>query len=113
MTRALPLGVLLAWASAAAAEGPSAREVLAVCERALQQDFRGMDAAMCAWYAAPCECKIESASRPETEKSCLPADTPEERVVREVLGRLRNEPSLDAPVETLVPKILADLYPCR
>jgi hypothetical protein len=105
--------VTLGVTSASAGAAPTGREVVAVCERALARGFQGIDAAMCAWYTAPCECKIETASRPETEQWCLAPDMPEERMVRDVLARLRAHPSLNAPVDTLVPGILADLYPCR
>ena len=36
--------------------GPTVEELLAVCERGRAAGGVGVDAAMCEWYAVPCDC---------------------------------------------------------
>jgi len=99
----------------AGAETPAAitvAQVLAACERGYAAGNRGVDAAMCEWYANPCWCK-PGAAGPGGEHWCIPAGEPAEVTIRKVVTELRRQPDPAAPVERVVPDILARMYPCQ
>ena len=87
-------------------------QVLAACERGYAAGNRGVDAAMCEWYANPCWCKPDAAG-PDGEHWCIPAAEPAETTIRKVVTELRRQPDPAAPVERVVPDILARMYPCQ
>ncbi|MGB5734857.1 MAG: Rap1a/Tai family immunity protein [Thiohalocapsa sp.] len=97
--------------AADALAGPSVGALLAACERGLAQDNTGVDAAMCEWYAVPCDCKL---TRPGSvlEPWCMPASESIDHAMRAVVGQLRREPDQELPAEQAVPAILGRLYPC-
>jgi len=105
---ALLLGGLALSGSAAA--GPTVAELLATCDRGAERGDRGLDAAACEWFAAPCACKggVPDGGAPPW---CLPDAEPVDAVVRRVVAALRAAPR-DAPVEAEVERVLRRLYPC-
>jgi hypothetical protein len=96
---------------AAPPPAPSVAQVLAVCARAEANGDKGVDAAMCEWYANPCGCKPETAVEPRSHW-CIPNDEPAEVTVRKVVAALRRYPDRAASVDRAVPEILARTYPC-
>jgi hypothetical protein len=104
----------LAWLPAhAQAEvplGPTVAELLAACERGRAAGDRGVDAALCEWYAVPCDCKGKA---PATgPRWCLPAAESIDAALPKVLAALRAAPHQQAPALAVVPDIMARLYPC-
>jgi len=112
----LALALALALASLlSGAEVPATitvAQVLAACERGYAAGNRGVDAAMCEWYANPCGCKPGAAGT-GGEHWCIPAAEPAETTIRKVVTELRRQPDPAAPVERVVPDILARMYPCQ
>jgi len=110
---ALLLPALVAAQPAAAADaavGPNVGQLLAACERGLAAGNTGVDAALCEWYAVPCDCKLtRNAALP---RWCMPADEPVERAMRRVVAELRTHAEPGAAAEPVVAGILARLYPC-
>lgn len=91
---------------------PTIAQVLTVCERGYAAGDKGVDAAICEWYTNPCGCK-PGATGPGGEIWCIPAAEPTAATIRKVVTELRRQPDPAAPVERVVPAILARLYPCR
>jgi hypothetical protein len=96
---------------AAPPPAPSVAQVLAVCARAESNGGRGVDAAMCEWYANPCGCKPETGNEPRP-RWCIPSDEPAAVTVRRVVAALRRYSDRAASVDRVVPEILARTYPC-
>ena len=111
---ALAAALALLWGVVAAggeAPVPSVAQVLGACARGAAAGGRGLDAAMCEWYTAPCGCKpgeVDSA----VYRWCLPADEPIDATSRAVIAELRRVPDRSAPIDQVLPPILARLYPC-
>jgi hypothetical protein len=104
-----PLLFLGAGHGMTATAGPSVGQVLAACDRGAALGGRGVDSAMCEWYAAPCDCK---AGPPEGPRWCTPDGEPVERIAIRVVAELRRLPDRSVDVDLAVPGILARLYPC-
>ncbi|MGB5830670.1 MAG: Rap1a/Tai family immunity protein [Thiohalocapsa sp.] len=111
----IPIQVILA--------GPTLGDLLAACERGLARNNTGVDAAMCEWYAVPCDCKLTRAGVnpgvvPDTDPGrdmepwCIPATEAIDDAMLVVVGELRRQPDLTLSAEKVVPRILARLYPC-
>ncbi len=109
--RALLVVLALLGSGAALGDGPSVGELVTVCERALAQGNRGLDAAMCEWFAAPCACKV-SRSDQSAEPWCVPEGESIDNTVAKVVRELREYPDRSATVDRVVPALLAELYPC-
>jgi hypothetical protein len=92
------------------ADRPSVRQVLAACERGLAAGNVGVDAAMCEWYAVPCDCKVTGTDEPP--RWCLPSSESIDTTMRRVVAALQAYPSPDHDAEPAVAGILARLYPC-
>jgi len=103
---------LLSQPAAAAPAGPSVAALVAACERGLANGNTGVDAAMCEWYAVPCDCKL-TARDWELERWCMPPDESVDDAMVKVLAELRRQPDQAAAAERVVPGILSRLYPCR
>jgi hypothetical protein len=107
------LGLLAAALSASADElagGPTVAQLLASCERGRLAGDVGVDAALCEWYAVPCDC---AGKRPVAQaRWCMPDDEPIEAALPRVLAALRREPRQQVAAVTVVPEIMARLYPC-
>ncbi|WP_295880184.1 Rap1a/Tai family immunity protein [uncultured Thiohalocapsa sp.] len=85
-------------------------ELLAACERGRAAGDRGVDAALCEWYAVPCDCKGRA---PATgPRWCVPAAESIDAALPKVLAALRAAPQQQAPALEVVPGIMARLYPC-
>ena len=108
---ALALVGLLAQPAGAAPQGPSVAALVAACERGLARGNTGVDAAMCEWYAVPCDCKL-TAQDWELERWCMPQTESLDHAMVKVLAELRRQPDQTAPAERVVPGILSRLYPC-
>jgi hypothetical protein len=95
---------------AGAGTGPTVAELLAACERGRAAGDVGVDAALCEWYAVPCDC---AGKAPQTgPRWCMPEDEPIDAALPKVLAALRAEPRRQAPAADVVPGIMARLYPC-
>ena len=109
------LSLLFLTAPLAAAEvpatAPSVAELLATCGRGYAHGDQGVDAAACEWFANPCGCKL-GAGRHDGPGWCVPAAEPPDATVLEVVAALRHFPDHAAPVDQVVPEILARIYPC-
>ncbi len=92
------------------AGGPSVAQLVATCERGTAAGDLGVDAAMCEWYAVPCDCVGKRPNEPE--RWCMPDDEPVEAALAKVLAELRRAPVQSAPAETVVADAMARLYPC-
>jgi hypothetical protein len=93
-----------------AATGPTVAQLISICERGIAAGDVGVDAAMCEWYAVPCDC---SAKRPDTtERWCRSDSEPIEAALPRVLRALKAYPRPSAAVEDVVPGVMARLYPC-
>jgi hypothetical protein len=92
------------------AAGPTVVELLAACERGRAAGDVGVDAALCEWYAVPCDCsgKVVDAG----PRWCMPDDESIDAALPKVLAALRAEPRRQAPAADVVPEIMARLYPC-
>ncbi len=110
-SRALLVSIALLAAGNAAAGEPSVAELVSVCDRALAQGNKGLEAAMCEWFAAPCECKV-GRSEGSTARWCVPDGESIEGTVEKVLARLRRYPDRTAAADAVVPALLAEIYPC-
>jgi hypothetical protein len=107
-----------------AQSGPSVAQLLAACARAEAAGFAGIDAALCEWYAVPCDCSAKSVpksvpkSAPESAPEsaaprwCLPAEVSIDAALPRVLAALRAEPRQADPARLAVPAVMARLYPC-
>ncbi|MGE5153388.1 MAG: Rap1a/Tai family immunity protein [Bdellovibrio bacteriovorus] len=95
----------------AVAGGPAVGDLIAVCDRAFDQGFGGVEAATCEWFAVPCGCKRQD-SEDRTPPWCVPEGEPIDLTVRKVVAALRLDPNPEAPAEPAVRAALARLYPC-
>ncbi len=90
--------------------GPTVAQLLAACARGHAAGDVGVDAALCEWYAVPCDC---AGKRPAGEpRWCMPDDEPIGAALPKVLAALRQEPRQSAPAALVVPGVMARLYPC-
>jgi hypothetical protein len=87
----------------------SVGQLLAACDRGAAKGNRGVDAALCEWYAAPCGCKPVPPGGP---RWCPPAAEPVELIAARVVEQLSLLPDPSVAVDLAVPKILAHIYPC-
>jgi hypothetical protein len=104
--------VLLALAlPAVALAGPTVGELRTVCARAIAAGNQGVDAAMCEWYAVPCDCKL---TRPDVgwPRWCMPASVSVDQAMLAVTARLSDAPDPGADAGPVVAEILSRLYPC-
>jgi hypothetical protein len=90
--------------------GPTIAQLLAACERGRAAGDVGMDAAMCEWFAVPCDCGAGAAST--APRWCMPDDEPIDAALPKVLAALRTQPRQSAPAQPAVAQIMARLYPC-
>jgi hypothetical protein len=100
----------LSQANDAPAQAPTVGKLLEVCDRGFAQGDKGIDAAMCEWYAAPCACRSREAD-PATARWCAPDTERIDDTVRKVVARLRRYDRA-APAEAAVMQILSRIYPC-
>jgi hypothetical protein len=105
----LPVNTSAQAADPAGVTGPSVAVLLQVCDRAAAQGNRGVDAAMCEWYAAPCACKLRGTG---ADPWCVPEGEDIDLTVRKVLAELRGSGDPTAPAERSVAEALVRLYPC-
>lgn len=108
---ALLLAILVAAAPLGQA-APNGAELLATCDEALAGGYRGIAAAMCDWYVAPCGvCGAESALAPRAW--CVPATLKSAELARVVVAELkRDRAAASRSAPELVAAILAARYPC-
>jgi hypothetical protein len=109
---AAPICFVLFASAEILAGGPSVAALLATCDRGFAQGNKGPDAAACEWYGVPCECSSRYTNA-DTPRWCIPATETPERTVRKVVAELRLYPDPAASVDSVVPAILAKLYPCK
>ena len=102
------LTVAVLFGCPAAAAGPTVGEVLSVCERAAAGGNRGVDAAACEWYTAPCDCKVRT---PATEGLhwCVPESEPIEATVTKVIDGLRLHTDQGSPAAIAIAQAMARL----
>lgn len=108
------LSLLLSVVSAQAwsqQQGPTVAQLLAACERGRAAGDVGVDAALCEWYAVPCDCPGKQPA--QAAKWCMPEDESIDAALPKVLAALRAEPGKSAPASDVVPAVMARLYPCR
>lgn len=98
--------------AAAPAGSPTVAQVLAACERGAAHGNQGLDADNCKWFAAPCGCHPGHVGS-ETYRWCVPVEEATPTTVGKVVAELRRVPDRSAPINQVVPVILARLYPCR
>jgi hypothetical protein len=91
-------------------EGPTVSALLAACDRAAAAGGRGVDAAMCEWYAAPCACKLRGTA---SETWCVPEGEDLGVVAKRVVSELRRSADPASPAEPAVAAALTRLYPCK
>ena len=104
------LSALAGTPAASARVGPTVAELLAVCERGRAAGGVGVDAAMCEWYAVPCDC---AGKAPDAgPRWCLPTNESVDAAVAKVLAALRRAADPEAAVADVVPTVMARLYPC-
>lgn len=90
---------------------PSVKQLLLTCERALAAGNVGVDAAICEWYAVPCDCSLTQVQ--DEPPRCVPPSLSIEATMRRVVLALRSYPDPETPAEVAVAEILARLYPCE
>jgi hypothetical protein len=88
--------------------GPTVAQLLAACARGQSAGDAGVDAALCEWYAVPCDCSAKSAG----PRWCMPENESIDAALPRVLAALRTEPRQSAPAVLVVPEVMAGLYPC-
>ncbi len=91
------------------ASGPTVAQLLAACARGRAAGDLGVDAAICDWYAVPCDC---AGKRRAERRWCMPAGEPIDAARPEVLAALRKEPRQSRLAISVVPEVMARLYPC-
>ncbi len=99
--------------TAVAAQGPSIAQVLAACERGAQQGGQGVDAAICEWYLAPCDCAPKRVAGADGPPWCIPPGVPIDARVAAVRAALVPVPDPTKPVGPAVEQVLRRLYPCQ
>lgn len=104
-------GLSLAPSAPAGSAGPSVAALLAACDRAAAHGGRGVDAALCEWYAAPCACKPDYRGA-GAEPWCVPPDESIDATLARVLVELRRVADPTVPAEPAVAQALRRLYPC-
>lgn len=104
------LPALASASTASARAGPTVGELLAVCERGRTAGGVGVDAAMCEWYAVPCDCAGKAPE--EGPRWCMPTDESVTAALAKVVAALRRAPDPQAAVAEVVPTVMARLYPC-
>jgi hypothetical protein len=109
--RRLVLVAALLAACPARAQGPSVEATIAACDRGAALGNRGVDAAACEWYTAPCACR-QHGKGPEAPTWCVPDSESIDATKTKVLAELRLLPDPSRPAEEAVAEILARLYPC-
>ncbi len=100
------LGSPLPWAA-----GPTVGELIGLCDRAFAQGFKGVDAAACEWYAAPCACKLRGQRTGELPW-CVPDSESIDATLTKVLDALRLDADKGGPAEVAVSRVLSQIYPC-
>jgi hypothetical protein len=105
LTSLLPL-------AAAAGEEASIGQVLAACDRGASQGGQGVDAAICEWYLAPCDCGPKRAASSGQAPWCIPPGESVEAQVAAVRAELERAPDPTLPVGPAVEQILRQRYPC-
>jgi len=86
-------------------------DLKAACQRALKNDFSGLEGQFCAWYVTPCACDIRESE--DDNAICLPADATTEQLARVVIQGLEESPELLPRSPAVVAEtILARKYPC-
>jgi len=99
--------------TAAADEEASIAQVLAACERGASQGGQGVDAAICEWYLAPCDCGPKRAAADGSQAPwCIPPGESVEAQVAAVRAELERAPDPALPVGPAVEQILRRRYPC-
>ena len=93
------------------AAGPTVGEVIRLCDGAFAQGFKGVDAAACEWFVAPCACNFRGQWTGDPAW-CVPDSEPIDATVTKVLGALRLDPDTWAPAEFAVSRVLSQIYPC-
>lgn len=93
------------------AAGPTVGELIRLCDGAFAQGFKGVDAAACEWFAAPCACKLRGQGTGDP-MWCVPDSEPIDATVNKVLEALRLDPHTWAPAEVAVSRALSQIYPC-
>lgn len=115
MLRLLPTLLIALLVCFAARDVPSreleGQDLKAACQRALKNDFSGLDGQFCAWYVTPCACDIRGS---EAEDAiCLPADATTEQLAQDVIKGLEGSPDLSRQSPAAAAQtILARKYPC-
>ena len=90
---------------------PSAADLLAACEEALQNGFKHERGMLCVWYVTPCAC--DAAIKPGLPQVCLPPAAAPEARAREGVRALRPRPALASmDAAEAAATILAPRYPC-
>ncbi|MCP5146297.1 MAG: hypothetical protein H6978_15920 [Gammaproteobacteria bacterium] len=105
------MSLLVAGGRMASAQSPSISQVVSVCESALAADFTGLDAAMCEWYAVPCDCKIDLADS-DAPRACIPPGQEVATTASQVVAQLRRMDRPEAAIDSVIPRLLAQMYPC-
>ena len=91
---------------------PTGEQLLKACETAVAKNQQGTEAVFCEWYATPCDC--EAGRPPDAPRVCLPENYDADKLSREVLAGLREEPELrQKHAATAAAIILARHYPCH
>lgn len=102
--------LLLLGVSASAHAEATVAQVLATCNRALAQEFKGIEAAMCEWYVRPCGvCGLE---RPTTSPWCVPSEVTTAELAALVSTELRAEHTPQLPAKEAINALLTQRYPC-
>ncbi len=91
---------------------PSAKDLLVVCEDALENGFHGSNGMMCAWYVTPCDC--QHGKDLVIPRVCLSGNESEESLAKIVVNALKRQPTLQLkPAEMAAGIILSPGYPCN
>jgi hypothetical protein len=85
-------------------------DLIAACDRGRAAGGIGIDAALCEWFAVPCDCGPKVTA--EAPRWCIPEAESIDAALPKVLAVLRAEPRQSAPATEVVAGVMARLYPC-
>ena len=104
--------LFMAVASLPVASAPTGKDLLEVCEAALENGFWGMEGRMCEYYVRPCDCEFVQETK--TPRVCLPESVDTPSLARKVITGLTAGQDLQRRnADYAAAVILSGDYPCR
>ena len=102
--------VSLLFSVCGARAAPGGEDLLAACDAALTNGFKGVAGMLCDWYVTPCDCAAGGQSMP---KICLSEPVSTETLAKTVVAGLRENPELQGKdAASAAAAVLSRVYSC-